>query len=193
MLSGRPTALRTGCCIGSISAFIAANLILSTADGQLQHAVTLNLLYRVHQRRQSLNSHFEPVAGFNRTDAAGRAGENYVAGQERHVRGNETHDSVAVEDKLVRIRVLAKLAVLKKLNRQIMRISFRFDVRPQRRECVEGLGTRPLAFAILNRAVTDVLSGSVTENVTGGGGRRHIAYAPANDDAEFRFEISAMI
>jgi hypothetical protein len=44
LLAGkRPTTLWTGCCIGSISAFIAANLILSKADGQLQDAENFTL------------------------------------------------------------------------------------------------------------------------------------------------------
>ena len=39
----RPTTLWTGCCIGSISAFITTNLILSKPDGQLQDAENLRL------------------------------------------------------------------------------------------------------------------------------------------------------
>jgi len=43
LVGKRPTTLRTGCCIGSISTFIATNLILSEADGQLQDAENFTL------------------------------------------------------------------------------------------------------------------------------------------------------
>src|SRR5208282_3577042 len=79
-------------------------------------------LHCVHQRRESLNPHFEPVAGLNGADAAGCAGKNHVAGQQRQVRGNETDEFGGLEDELLRIRILAQLAVLEKLDGQFTRI-----------------------------------------------------------------------
>ena len=51
-----------------------------------------------------------------------------------------------------------------------MRINFRFDVWPERRERVERFGPRPLALGVLNRAVANVLRRRVTEDVTRRGG-----------------------
>src|SRR5437773_5803034 len=59
-----------------------------------------NSLHRVHQRRQSLNANFETIPRFNRSHPAGGAGENHIAGQQGHVRGDKTHQLVAIEDEL---------------------------------------------------------------------------------------------
>jgi len=45
--------------------------------------------------------------------------------------------SSAGKDELLRVRVLAQLAVLEKLDGQFTRINFRFHVRPERCERVE--------------------------------------------------------
>ena len=82
--------------------------------------------------------------------AARRAGEDHVAGQQRHVRRDEADNVVTVEDELARVRVLPELAVLKKLDGQIMRVDLRFHIRPERREGVKGLAARPLALGILD-------------------------------------------
>ena len=37
-----------------------------------------NSLHRIGERGETLNTHFQFVAGLNRTDAAGRAGENHI-------------------------------------------------------------------------------------------------------------------
>ena len=150
-------------------------------------------LHRIHQRRQPLNPHFQPVARFDRPDAAGRAGEQNVAGQERHVGRDEADQVVAVEDELARVRVLAQLPVLKELDRQMARVDLRFHIRSQRCERVERLCARPLAFAVLDGAIADVLGGGVPKNVAGRGGGRHVARPPSDDDAEFRLEIRAVV
>ena len=82
-------------------------------------ALDLGLLHRIHQRGHALNADFEAVAGLDRADAAGCPGDDDIAGKQRHVRGDEADQAVAVEDELAGIRILAELAVLKKLNRPI--------------------------------------------------------------------------
>src|SRR5450631_1582773 len=74
------------------------------------------LLHRIYQRSQTLNPHFQSVSAMDRADAAGRAGQNHVAGQKREVGGNETHEFGGLEDELPRVRVLAQQSVLKKLD-----------------------------------------------------------------------------
>ena len=53
---------------------------------------------RIDQRGESLNPHFQPVAGHNGSHAARRSGENDVPGQQRQVRRDETDEVEAVED-----------------------------------------------------------------------------------------------
>src|SRR5687768_10153765 len=57
-------------------------------------------LHCIDERCQTLNSHFEPVAGFNGPDAAWRPGEDDIAGHQGHVGRNETHQVIAVKDQL---------------------------------------------------------------------------------------------
>src|SRR2546426_8156879 len=66
------------------------------------------LLDRIYERRQPLNADLQPVAGADRPDAAGRAGDNDIARQKRHVGGNEADQVEAIEDELAGVRVLAR-------------------------------------------------------------------------------------
>ena len=93
--------------------------------------------HRVDERRQALNPHFELVATLNRPDAARRAGQNNVAGQQGHVCRNKTYKLGWFENHLVCARVLAQLAVLEQLNCQIARINIRFHKRTERCESIE--------------------------------------------------------
>ncbi len=120
------------------------------------------LLNGIDQRRHAVNTHFQPVAGFDWPDSAGRAGEDHVAGQQGHVCRDEANKLKAIENELAGAGVLSQLSVLEKLNGQIVRIDLGFDVRPERRECVERLGTGPLALTVLNRAIADILRRSVS-------------------------------
>jgi len=116
------------------------------------------LLHRIDERREPLHTHFQTVARGNGADAAGRAGQDDIARQQGHVCRNETHKLGAIEDELAGVRVLTQLAILEELNGGIIRIEFCFDVRPYRGKGVERLGAGPLALAILNRPIADVLS-----------------------------------
>jgi len=49
-----------------------------------------------------------------------------------------------------------------------------------------------LALAILDRTIADVLGRRVTENVTGGGGWRHVPHLSAMTMQSFGFEIGSM-
>src|ERR1700728_4525198 len=80
------------------------------------------LLYRIHQRRESLDPHFQFISALDRADAAGRAGQNHIAGQQREVRRDEADEFGGFENELLRVRVLAQQAVLEKLDVQFVRI-----------------------------------------------------------------------
>ena len=100
---------------------------------------------------------------------------------------------ITIENELVGVRILPELAVLEKLDRQIVRIDFRFNARAQRSESIKGLGPSPLAFGILDGAIADVLRRSESEDVPRGRSRCYIAHAPANHNSQFRFEIRPVI
>jgi len=150
------------------------------------------LLDCVHERLQALDADFEAVAGFNRSDAAGCAGKDDVAGEQGHVGGNECDQIVAIEDELAGVGILTELTILKKLDGEVVRVDLGFHIRAERGEGVKRFATGPLAFGLLNSAVANVLGGGITKNVAGGGGGRDVAAAPANDDGQFGFVISAV-
>ena len=83
----------------------------------------VSLLDGVHERLEALDADFEAVAGFNRSDAAGRAGKNDVAGEQGHVGRNESDQIVAIEDELAGVGILTELTILKKLDGEIVRIT----------------------------------------------------------------------
>src|SRR5262249_16814572 len=151
------------------------------------------LLHRINQWGETLDSHFEAVTGFYRTNAAGSACENDVAGHEGHVGGDEADQVVAIENQLACILVLAQLAVFEKLDGEMMRVDLGFDVWTEGSKGVEGLGTRPLAFAILDGAIADVLGGCVAKDIASGCGRSDVANAPANNNAQLSFKVCAMV
>ena len=77
---------------------------------------------------------------------------------------------------------MAKLAVLEKLNSEIVRIDLRFDIWPERCERVERFCARPLALGILNGAIADILCGGIAENISRGCGWGDVADTSANYD-----------
>ena len=97
--------------MGSISTFIAANLIPREAGRQL-----LVSLHRVGERCEALNAHFQFIAALDGTNAAGGASKNHVAGQQGEIGRNETHQFGGLEDKLLGVRILPELSVLKLLD-----------------------------------------------------------------------------
>src|SRR5689334_9950801 len=151
------------------------------------------LFDRVDQWRQSLDADLEPVPGLDRSYAAGCPGQDDVPGQQGEVCRNKADELVTVEDELAGVRVLAQLPVLEQLNRQIVRVDFRFHVRSQRSERVERFGACPLALGVLNGPVAHVLRGGVAENVARGGGRRDVADTAADHNGQFRLEIRSMV
>src|SRR5687767_6845496 len=134
-----------------------------------------HLLHRVDQRRHSLNANLEAIAGLDWADAARCAGDDHIAREQRHVGGDEADQLITIENQLARVRILTKLAVLEKLNGEIVRIDLRFDVWPERSERVERFRARPLALGILNRAIADILRGGVAEDISRGRGGGDVA------------------
>ena len=122
-------------------------------------------LHGIHERRQALNPHLQPVARFDGTNAAGCASEDYIAGKQSQIGGHKANEIKTVENELARIGVLAELPILEKLDVQVVRIDLGFDIGTERREGIKGFSAGPLAFAVLNGSIADVLGGGVAENV----------------------------
>src|SRR5580765_5836194 len=99
--------------------------------------------HSIDEGRESLDPNFEPITAFDWTNAAWRAGEYDVAGHQRHIRGDEANQIVAIENQLPGIRVLAQLTVLEKLDGEIVRIDLRLHIRSKGCKCVERFSTRP--------------------------------------------------
>ena len=97
----------------------------------------LALLHGIDERGEALDADFQPVATLDWTDAAGGAGENHIAGQQREVGRDKADDFRGLEDELLRVRVLLELAVLKLLDAQFGRVQLRFDKRAERGEGVK--------------------------------------------------------
>src|SRR5438128_4895828 len=114
--------------------------VLHDGTGKAALSSLLSILtsfHGVHQWRQPLDANFQAIAGLNRSHAAGCAGEDDVAGQQRQVCGDETDELVAVEAELAGVRILPQLAVLEELDGQVVRIDLCFHIRSQGREGVE--------------------------------------------------------
>src|ERR1039458_9328875 len=93
--------------VGSGGGFVAVGLTAPMAGwGRRGTGNPPSLLDRIDERRETLNPHFQLVAGGNRPDAAWCAGENDVARQQRQVGRDEADEVEAVEDELAGVRVL---------------------------------------------------------------------------------------
>src|SRR5205085_1225363 len=83
------------------------------------------------------------------TYAGRRAGEDDVAGKERHHLRDELDEEVALENHLLGVAVLPDLAVHARLNAQARRIEFRLDVRTERTKRIERFRARELDVFLL--------------------------------------------
>src|SRR5437762_8168081 len=86
----------------------------------------------IAQRADPFDLDFDRVTRIQRTDARRRAGEDHVAGQQRHRGGDVFDEEVALEDHVARVAVLADVAVHARGELQRRRIEIGFDVRPER-------------------------------------------------------------
>ena len=122
-------------------------------------------LHLVHQRRQPLNPHFQLVAALNRADAAGRAGEDHVAGQQRQVRRDETDEFGGLKMSCFVFEFWRNWPFWKSWMLKSCGSIFVSTNGPSGVKVSNDLQRAHCALGLLNRAVADVLRGGVTENV----------------------------
>src|SRR5262249_53072668 len=133
----------------------------------------------------SLDFDFHDVAGLNRTDAAGRAGVDDVAGLERREAGDVFDQLLDAKDELRCARLLLRLAVDPERDCQVAAVDLGVDNWPQRREGVETLPVEDEALghlAALEVARADVVAHGVAENVLESLLCRDTAALPPDDD-----------
>ena len=119
-----------------------------------------------------------------RPDALGRAGEDDVARLEGHHAADVGHERGHVEDHVLRLAVLARLAVDAALDAHARGVERGLDQRPDGAEGVEALAARELHVLALDVARRDVARARVPEDVRQRVGRRDVLGAPGDDDGE---------
>src|SRR5512142_1699330 len=119
----------------------------------------------IAQRADPLDLDLDRIAGSERTDARRRAGEDHVAGHERHHGRDELDEHVAREDHVARIAVLPDLAVHARNEAQGCDVEIGLDHRTDRTERVEALPPRVLHVFLLQVARGDVVAAGESENV----------------------------
>src|SRR5680860_1065540 len=164
---------------------------LPVGEGQ-KRATTGRLVTRNHLIGQCSDAfdgdaHF--VADLHRSDTVGGAGEDDIAGQQRHERRDVLDDLGDLEDHPRRARTLLEFVTEFRADRHVGWIEVGLDPRPERAKRVEALRTRPLAVAGLQVAGRHVVADRVAEDDLRGISRGYVAADAADHDGEFAFEV----
>src|SRR6266508_5361480 len=145
-------------------------------DGQKRTRTGLvKVHHRVGQGADAFDAHFDGVAGGDRLDPGGGAGEDHVAGQQRHHMGDVRDQGRYVEDHVLGTAELAYLLVDLAAHLEVGRVQLRLDPRADRAERVEALRAGPLRVGALQVAGGHVVGAGVTEHR----GHRLVAADPA--------------
>src|ERR1051326_1419037 len=146
----------------------------------------------IAQNADPFDLHFDGVAGVQRSDACRRAGEDHIAGKERHHLRDELDDRVAFEAHLLGVAVLLDRAVHARLNAQARGIEIALDVRAEGTEGVEGLGAGELHVFLLQVAGGDVVRAHESLHEVTPSRRRDVLRFAADDDGQLTFVIDAL-
>src|SRR5262245_29340291 len=146
----------------------------------------------VGQRTDVLNAYRHLVARQHRPDARGRAGEEYVAGEQGHEARDVRHQGRDVEDQVGRTSVLTELAVDPGLDLEVVGVEVGLDPRTQWAERVEPLGSRPLSVAHLQIAGRDVVAGGVAVDHLGDVLGVDVAADPPDDHGELALVVQVL-
>src|ERR1043165_2079599 len=146
----------------------------------------------IAQRADPLDLHFDDVAGRERPDPRGRAGEDDVARQHGHDRGDELDEHAAVEDHLRGVAVLLRGAVHARLDVQPLGIELGLDARPDRAKRIEALAARELDVLFLQVARGDVVAAGEAEDDAAPRIARDVLRLPAEDEDELPLVVDAL-
>jgi hypothetical protein len=131
------------------------------------------------QRADALHVHRYRVARNKRANSGRSSGQQHVAGQHRHHRGDVADEADDVVHEQRRPGLLLDLAVHGRDQLDVAGVQARLDPRAQRAERVETLGPRPLAVAGLQVPRGHVVRAGISEDHLGNAVRRYIAAQPA--------------
>ena len=139
----------------------------------------------IRQRADALDSDADDVAVLDRTDSLRRSGQDQIARQQRHHRGDPFDDRADVVDHQRRPAALTHFAVHLGADFQIRRIDVGDDPRPDRTERVVTLATCPLPVFALLVARCHVVGDGVTEDVLRRTRGRDVLARPADHRGKF--------
>src|ERR1041385_5774609 len=146
----------------------------------------------IAQRADPLDLHFDDVAGRERPDARGRAGEDHVTRQHGHDRGDELDEDAAVEDHLRGVAVLLRGAVHARGDGEARRVELGLDARPDRAKRIEALAARELDVLLLQVARGDVVAAGEAEDDVAPRIARDVLRLPAEDENELALVVDAL-
>src|SRR5580692_10127456 len=161
-----------------------------TRTRSLSFSVTVN--HPVAERSDALDRDGYLVAVGQRPDAGRGAGQQHVAGQQRH-HGADVADQLGhVVQQLRRPRVLLDLTVHRRAQLQVSRVQVGLDPRAERAERVEPLGPGPLAVPGLEIPGGDVVGAGVAEDDLRHPLGGHVPAEPADHDGQLALEIDPL-
>src|SRR3954463_850055 len=131
----------------------------------VETSVTLDHL--VGEVADALDRDLDLVTGVHGTDTLGGAGEDHVAGQQRHHAGDVGDQGRYVEDQVGGAAVLLDLAVEEGLHTQVADVQIGLDPRPEGAEGVEALGPGELPVLALQVARRHVVADRVAVDDVG--------------------------
>src|SRR5690348_12071117 len=159
---------------------------LPVGDGQKRtRTVALATLdHLVGQSADAFDGDGDLVADVQGADPSRGAGEDHVAGEQRHGLGDVDDQVLDGVDHLAGAAELALLAVDRALDRQVGGVEVRLHPGAERAGAVEALGAGPLLLALLHVAGRDVVGAGVAEDDVLHALARDLAAHAADDDGE---------
>ncbi len=116
-------------------------------------------------------------------------GQEHVAGQQRHERGDELDEGGDPEDHVLGAAVLHDLPVQARLDDDAGGIDVGGDPRTQRTRTVEALGPGPLIVGLLQGTQGDIVGAGETEDEAGGVLRPNVACQPPHHHGELALVV----
>lgn len=143
--------------------------------------------YRIDERADALDAHLHHVAGMDRTDTGGGAGEDHVARFQGEGLREIAHQVEGVKDEIAGVGVLLPLPVDKALDLQPgPGVHIGDDTGTDGAEGIKALAQRPLPGGGLEIPGGDVVAHGVAQNIVRGLLRGDMAGMPANDHYQLR-------
>src|SRR5690606_14514096 len=153
---------------------------MPVGDGAKRTRRSVTCYHLVRQCADALDADADLVADLQRADSRGRAGQDHVAGDQRHDGADVGDQGGDVVDELAGAPGLPDLAVDRRGERQVTGVEVGLDPRAERAEGVEALGPGELDVLLLQVAGGDVVGAGVAEDHVLDALDRDLAAQPAD-------------